>query len=146
MPAQRCSVSRPNPTRELAHYRFPCHGHCHLGPTCRCPFFPQIPLLSARVSQAAPILAASTLCPITWSLPSLSASCCLTYARRWVILSPHSLRCHIALLRRPTAVNAAAPPRCRRQAPGNKASHSASDSSSPAGTVCERCLGHRLAA
>jgi hypothetical protein len=84
LPAQSCL--------QAVHYRFPCHGYFHLGPTCRCPLFPQIRQLSARVSPAAPIPAAAVLRPITWSLLSLAANCCLTYACCWVILTPRSLR------------------------------------------------------
>jgi hypothetical protein len=135
-PAQGCSASQPNLTCKAARYHFPHCGPCHLGPTCRCPLFPHIPQLSAHVSRAAPIPTAVVLRPIKWSLASLLASNCLAYVRPWVIMSPRSPRHRIALLCRSTTVKAAAPPRCRRQAPGDKASCSVSASSSLAGTAC----------
>jgi hypothetical protein len=73
------------------------------------------------VSLVAPILAAAALHPVTWSLPSLTTSCCLAYAHHWVSLSPRSPRHRITLLRRSTAVKAAALPRCWCQAPGDTA-------------------------
>jgi hypothetical protein len=50
------------------------------------------------------------------------------------------------LLRQSTAVKVAVPPRCRRQAPGDKASRSVSTSSSPGGTMGWRRLGRSPAA
>jgi hypothetical protein len=55
-------------------------------------------------------------------------------ANRWQAALPP--RHHVALLHRSTAIKAATPPRCRRQAPGDKASRSASASSFLPDTAC----------
>jgi hypothetical protein len=67
--------------------------------------------LRHRVGCDAPwcLIPAAVLHPIAWSLPSWPASCFLTCARRWVVLSPRSPRSCVAQLRRSTAVK----PRCR---------------------------------
>jgi hypothetical protein len=130
-PALQCLPSQSH--AQAARYHFPCRGHSHMGPTYRCRLFPQIP-------SSAPAChwwhRFRPLPPPSHHLELAVAACYPAYAHRWVILSPHSTRRHVTLLHRSTAVKAAAPPRCQRQAPGDKASRSVSASSSLAGTTC----------
>jgi hypothetical protein len=72
-------------------------------------------------------------------IPSLAAS----PVNRWQAALP--LRRCVALISLSTAVKAVAPPRCRHQAPGDKASRSASASSFLADTACGRLASSSLA-
>jgi hypothetical protein len=81
----------------------PHHGHCHLGPTIGA-------LSPAKFPCSAPMCHRQhRFRPLPHSIPSLLASCCLTFAHSWTVLFPLLLRCHITLLHRPTAIKTAAP-------------------------------------
>jgi hypothetical protein len=112
---------------------------------------PWRPITAARLH-----LLLATLPPVKFRphpVPRCSMQASVSYHRipspvaspvnRWQAALPP--RRHVALLRWSTAVKAVAPPRCRRQAPGDKASRSASTSSFLANTTCSHLASNSVA-